>query len=405
MTTTPHAAATMPIKLNWNSVLDAEDSFEAIMSELRTTLIKESVFHCVSESDSLARLTIRPAPAGAGTAPYVTQMAAWEKSLKELNDDANKAMGTLMALFDPECNAHRSLTLWYSENVTAGFVPSRIRRKDYNFRNAWVKFYAEYQPNKQVNLDTILKKWETLTDEGISFAEFMGKYYKLISEMEDIGQPPTEAKRYEMLRTNVKNPNLRNFVVALSLPDERKIPLAQFFEDCNVYLRYNKNEDTGRKRKADEVFGRAVTITKTIRDGAQNATCWRCGQPGHLKFNFKEKLACSSTACSLCRKHIGNDPHDAKSCCDRSHSVFPGAQQPSMKKKIAKSNGSNSSQQSSKKAKQNAKARRPVPHVAEESVTALPKHVVAALAVLNKYQAETQSAARRVTFSEEDSSA
>jgi hypothetical protein len=85
--------------------------------------------------------------------------------------------------------------------------------------------------------------------------------------------------------------------------------------------------------------------------------------------------------------------------------VFPGAQQPSMKKKIAKSNGSNSSQQSSKKAKQNVKARRPVPLVAEESVTALPKHVVAALAVLNKYQAETQSAARRVTFSEEDSSA
>ena len=77
----------------------------------------------------------------------------------------------LMALFDPDCNAHRELTAWFEEDVSAAVPHSRDReRKDYNFRNAWFKFYARYQPNKQVNLDTTLKKWESLTDEDHSFA-------------------------------------------------------------------------------------------------------------------------------------------------------------------------------------------------------------------------------------------
>ena len=105
-----------------------------------------------------------------------------------------------MALFDPDCNAHRELTAWFEEDVSAAVPHSRDRgRKDYNFRNTWSKFYARYQPNKQVNLDTILKKWENLTDEDLSFADFHGKYITLIKEIELIGQPPTEAKRYEML--------------------------------------------------------------------------------------------------------------------------------------------------------------------------------------------------------------
>ena len=74
-------------------------------------------------------------------------------------------------------------------------------------------------------MDTILKKWEPLTDEDISFADFHGQYLKLIKEMELIGQPPTEAKRYEMLRRYAKNPNLSHFVVELSLPDARRTSL------------------------------------------------------------------------------------------------------------------------------------------------------------------------------------
>ena len=122
-----------------------------------------------------------------------------------------------MALFDPDCNAHRELTAWFEEDVSAAVPHSRDRgRKDYNFRS------ARYQPNKQVNLDTILKKWKSLFDEDLSFAGFHGKYIKLIKEMELIGQPPTEAKRYEMLRGIVKNPNLSHIVVNLSLPESRK---------------------------------------------------------------------------------------------------------------------------------------------------------------------------------------
>ena len=125
------------------------------------------------------------------------------ESLKDLSGDANTAMETLMALFEPDCNAHRELAVWYEEDVTANSPSSRKRRKDFNFRNAWVKLHELYRPNKEVNLDTILKRREALTDEEISFASFQGQYTKLIKEMEAIGQPPTEAKRYEMLRRNV----------------------------------------------------------------------------------------------------------------------------------------------------------------------------------------------------------
>ena len=80
--------------------------------------------------------------------------------------------------------------------------------------------------------------------------------------MELIGQPPTEAKRYEMLRRNVKNPHLEHVVAKLSLPDARRISLDIFFKDCNYFIQYNKEKDSGRKRKAEVVLGRVVTISK-----------------------------------------------------------------------------------------------------------------------------------------------
>ena len=85
-------------------------------------------------------------------------------------------------------------------------------------------------------------KWEALTDEDLSFSDFHGKYIKLIGEMELIGRPPTEAKRYEMLRRNVKNPHLEHVVAKLSLPDARRISLDIFFEDCNYFIQYNKEK-------------------------------------------------------------------------------------------------------------------------------------------------------------------
>ena len=76
--------------------------------------------------------------------------------MRELSDDANVVMGTLMAHFDPMPGRN--------------FTPDNSRK-------------------------TILKKWESLTDEDHSFADFTGHYMKLIKEMELIGQPPTESLR------------------------------------------------------------------------------------------------------------------------------------------------------------------------------------------------------------------
>jgi hypothetical protein len=173
MSTTSDAPAATA-KLIWNSPIDSEETFEAVTAGLKTSLIKGRVWHCVSESESTASLTTRPSRLQAGRKGYDTRLAAWEKSLRELNGDANEAMGTLMSLFNPECNAHRSLSDWFAEDVTSMLAPDYKNRRDYNFRHAWTKFYAEYQPNKEVNLDTILKKWEALTDEDHSFAEFSG---------------------------------------------------------------------------------------------------------------------------------------------------------------------------------------------------------------------------------------
>ena len=108
------------------------------MAELKTTLIKGSDF--VKESNK--RLAVRPPRAQEGAPSY-----AGEKSLKELNEYSNTAMGTLMALFYPECNAYRELAAWFKQDVSAKSPPSHIR----------CKFHDLYRQNKDVNLDTILK--------------------------------------------------------------------------------------------------------------------------------------------------------------------------------------------------------------------------------------------------------
>ena len=262
--------ASVEAKLVWSSPLDAEESFEVNMAELKATLIKESVYHCVSEKESNERLAVRPPPS------YATRYTAWEKSLKDLSDDANTVMGTLMALFDPDCNANRELAAWYEEDLTANAPSSRKRRKDFNFRYAWSKFPELYRPNKEVNLDTILKRWEALTDEEISFATFQGQYFKLIKEMEVIGQPPTEAKRYEMLRRNVKNPHLEYLVVQLSLPEAWRIKLETFFEYCNHCTTRSGTVVTSaklRKSLAVRLLSRETCLTVFLMLFAGDVVC------------------------------------------------------------------------------------------------------------------------------------
>ena len=408
------SSASVEAKLVWNSPLDAEEIFEVKMAELKATLIKESVYHCVSEKESNERLAVRPPRSQEGQPSYATRYTAWEKSLKDLSDDANTAMGTLMALFDPDCNAHRELAAWYDEDLTANAPSSRKRRKDYNFRNAWSKFHELYRPNKEVNLDTILKRWEALTDEEISFATFQGQYHKLIKEMEVIGQPPTEAKRYEMLRRNVKNPHLEYLVVQLSLPEARRIKLETFFEDCNHVTRYNKEWDSGHKRKAEEVFGRQVTIKTDMPDSVPNAVCWRCGLPGHLKFNIKKSLACTSTTCSLCKARIGGDSHDARYCCEKSSKVFPNASRvdrPAKKRNTGKSRkpgagrGKPSSSSSSSSRPNHTPLSKPFSYDTHgEAVKDVPKDVIAAMVTLNRYHKAGGASERRAASAEENSS-
>ena len=131
-------------------------------------------------------MMMMPAPAGPVSNANATRQANHEKSVIKVNEQARKAMGILMGLFHPDCNAHRSLTTLYAE-VLPGLTPLQARRKDFNFRNAFEKWQGEYQPNKQYNLDTILKTWEALSDRDVSFAVFWGQYQKYRKEMEDIG--------------------------------------------------------------------------------------------------------------------------------------------------------------------------------------------------------------------------
>ena len=396
-------------KLIWNGPIDAEEIFETKMSELKTKLIKESIYHCVNEKDSSDRIAARPSLSQLTTPSYATRFAAWEKSIRDLNDDANEAMGTLLSLFHPDCNAHEELTRWFEEDVTATLPAHDKKRVDYKFRNAWTKFYALYQPNKQVNLDTILKKWEALTDENISFADFHGKYLKLIYEMELIGQPPIEAKRYEMLRRNVKNPHLQPFVMNLSLPEARRVSLPQFFEDCTHYIQFNKEKDSNhhKKRKADEIVGRVVTISKDSSESSvPNAICFRCGKPGHVKYNFSSKLACTSTICSLCKSFIGDGNHNARFCSKDSAQAFMRARPDSKKKPASKARKSTSSRGKSSSSKPNSSSSKSVSSNSHgEAAKDLPKEVIAAMAILNEYAKDSGDSHRRnVSFAEDSSS-
>ena len=106
-------------KLVWNGPIDAEETFETKMSELKTKLIKESIYHCVSEKDSTNRIAGRPPLSQLTTPSYATHFAAWKKSISDLNDDVNEAIRTLLSLFHPDCYVHDELIRWFEEDVSA----------------------------------------------------------------------------------------------------------------------------------------------------------------------------------------------------------------------------------------------------------------------------------------------
>ena len=217
-----------------------------------------------------------------------------------------------------------------------------------------------------------------------------------------------------MLRKNVKNPHLEHIVAKLSLPDVRRISLDIFFEDCNYFIQYNKEKESGRKRKAEEVLGRVMTISKdATSDLPPNAVCYRCGRPGHLNYNFNTRTACPSIVCSVCKAHIGKDNHNARNCSKESARVFPNAARSSKKKPVGKGRklaatrgkSSSSSSTSSKPNHNGPTSSKPAHYNTHgDAVKHLPKDVIAAMATLNRFVKAGGDLERRVSSEEENSS-
>ena len=124
---TAPTAAVLAMKLVWDSPPDAELVYDTIFAELMTRFVYEGVDYVANEADSDAM--VMPAPAGPVSNANATRQANHEKSVIKVNEQARKAMGILMGLF-------------------------------------------------QYNLDTILKTWEALSGRDVSFAVFWGQYQK-----------------------------------------------------------------------------------------------------------------------------------------------------------------------------------------------------------------------------------
>ena len=154
-------------------------------------------------------------------------------------------------------------------------------------------------------------------------------------------------------------------------------------------MEYNKEFDSGRKRKAEEVLRRVVTLFKeTSSDPPPNAICYRCGKPGHLKFNLNTKLACSSTVCSVWKALIGNDNHNARNCCKESARGFSNGVRSSKNKPVGRGRkpaATSGRPPSSTSSKPNFNdPYKPAPYnTYGEAVKDLPKDVIAAMATPN----------------------
>ena len=428
MSTATSSTSVLAMKHVWNSPPDAEKVYDVVFAELMTRFVYEGVDYVMVQADSDAMImTAPPHAVGAALNANAARQANHEKSVAKVGEHSRKAMGILMGLFHPDCNAHRSLTTWYAEALP-GLTVLQRRRKDFNFRNAFVKWQAEYKPDKQYNLDTIQKTWEGLSDRSISFAEYWGQYHKYKKEMTDIGHPPTVEKEYEVLRGAVTNPNLRQFVIQLNLPPVRRISLDEFFENCLYVVRTSKELDSGRsngngKRKAEgePIVGRAVTIQRrsTDQDGGE-IPCYRCGETGHYKYDKFSGARCAATKCTLCHSFIGSDTHNARGCCNRSNQVFSNGNFSAGKSKSAGAKGgertvtkANPSQGKSKKMKSGVGKEKtshygPGSEVSSSSsVSSIPKELQqmrAMLAQMESAHARSQNAsARRAVTSAEDS--
>ena len=334
-------------KLNWNSLDEAKESFYKKETEYKTVLTEKGLVHLLSEEDSNEMMGARPELPDPATEKqqqtHEKRMDLWNKKLASINQDSMKAMGTLLTMFEAECIVHNDLEEWFNEDLDPAVVAAEnLKRKDYKFRNSWLKFHEKYEPNQEVNRDETLKKLEALTDKDITFTEFDAKFQRYCVQLEKMGMKVSDEKKYEILRTNVTNPELKHLVRELSRPDAKRIQLSEFFEECIFYLRYNPSMENV-KRKADAVVGRTVTVVedsggakrqkrdKKASGGGAGAktraydpdykpTCWRCGRVGHRSEQYGE-VVCSESTCVNCKASIGTKNHDARNCKTSSSST------------------------------------------------------------------------------------
>ena len=288
-------------------------------------------------------------------AVYLANRREWNASLLKVNSDANKALGRFLGLFVPDCNAHRSLLEWFEEDVNTALPITQRKRTDFKIRNMQTKFYAEYRPNKEINLSAKQKEWEALTDEGRSFADFGGEYHRLIKEMERIYKKPRKARQYEILRENVRNPHLQNIKEALSYEGTNRISIEDFFTRCNTFIQLNPSLDSvTHKRKADEeaedlVVAKAARLRNESSKPKSDARCFRCGNPGHWRVDWDSGKFCRVQHCSTCNAHIGNGTHNATNCSEKGRQLFKDVkrEKPSETKKKKSKNGKNGKKSSS----------------------------------------------------------
>ena len=126
----------------------------------------------------------------------------------------------------------------------------------------------------------------------------------------------------------------------------------------------------------------------------------------HVKYNFSSKLACTSTVCSLCKSFIGDGNHNARNCSKESTQAFTRARPDSKKKSTSKARKSTSSRGKSSSAKPNSASSKPVSfNTHGEAAKDLPKEVIAAMAILNRFAKDAGDSDRRsVSFAEDSSS-
>ena len=157
-----------------------------------------------------------------------------------------------------------------------------------------------------------------------------------------------------------------------------------------------------------------MTITQDATpDLPPNVVCYRCGRPGHLKYNFNTRTACPSTVCSVCKAHICTDNHNSRNCSKESARVFPNAARSSKKKPAdegrkppaTRGKSSSSSSTSFKPNHNGPTSSKPAPYNTHgDAVKDLPKDVIAAMATLNRFVEARGDQERRVSSEEENSS-